>query len=183
VPCTGGPVLLTSWQLNEPQGLYADGHWAATLVTSSQCGRDKARTVTEITRGASIFGHVSTGARCADADFPMWLWLGGHRTTAVRLSHLRDGDGFLVSGLPRGTHVLSAGDSQVPVTVGSRGQVTQDVEVPCPGGPATSGPSTSGPAPSGTPEESETSTVEPPESSKPPTSSSSPSMTPEPSLS
>ena len=156
VPCTGGPVLLTSWELDEPQGLYADGQWAATLVTKSQCGRDKPRTVTKITPGASIFGHVSTGASCADADFPMWLWLGGHRTTAVQLSNLRDGDGFLVSGLPKGRHTLSVRGDQVSVTVGDRGQVTQDVEVACPEPPSPPETPTETPSPTLTPEPTDT---------------------------
>ena len=158
VPCTGGPVLLTSWELNTPQGLYADGRWAATLVTKAKCGVKEPRKVTEITPGASVFGHVHTAPSCADADFPMWLWLNGHRTTAVRLSHLRDGDGFLVSGLPAGTHVLSVRDSQTPVTVGKSGQVDQEIDVPCPDAPPEIEPPPDSPSPEVSPEPTDTPT-------------------------
>jgi hypothetical protein len=167
VPCTDGPVLLTSWELNVPQGLYADGQWAATLVTKSRCGYDRPRKVTEISPGASIFGHVHTDAACADSEFPMWLWLGGHRTTGVRLSHLTDGDGFLISGLPQGSHILSARGGQVPVTVGATGQVTEDVEVACPDEPPPTENPTDSPSPTVTPEPTDT----------PPGSESSPSPT------
>jgi hypothetical protein len=156
VPCTDGPVLLTSWELNVPQGTYADGHWAATLVGKSRCGYDGPRKVTEITPGASIFGHVNTEASCADSEFPMWLWLGGHRTTSVRLSHLTDGDGFLVSGLPKGTHILSARGGRVPVTVGSSGQVTKEIEVTCPDAPPPPETPTGTPLPTVTPEPTDT---------------------------
>lgn len=155
VPCTGGPVLLTSWELNEPQGLYADGRWAATLVTKLQCGYDEPRKVTEVSAGATVVGHIDLEAGCANAGFPMWLWLGGHRTTAVRLSHLTDGAGFLVSGLPAGTHTLSAKGDHTRVKVRASGTVTQDIAVGCADAPPSSEPPPSL-TPEPTPTESET---------------------------
>ncbi len=161
VPCTGGPVLITSWQLSLPQGLYADGQWAATLVKKLDCAYDAPRKVTEVSPGATIMGDVITDAACADDEFPMWLWLGGQRTTAVRLSQLNSGDGYLVSGLPKGTHVLTARGARTKVTVGASGTVRQNVEVPCPGAPTDVPPSS--PSPTVTPEPTVTpSETEPP---------------------
>jgi hypothetical protein len=150
VPCTDGPVLITSWELNLPQGLYADGKWAATLVKNVDCAYAAPRKVTEVSPGATVMGNVFTDAACADDEFPLWLWLGGHRTTAVRLSQLSSGDGFLVSGLPKGTHILTARGDRTKVTVGPSGTVRQDIEVPCPDAPP-DGP-TSSPDPTPTPD-------------------------------
>ncbi len=160
VPCTDGPVLITSWQLNLPQGLYADGHWAATLVKNLDCAYAAPRKVTQVSPGATVSGEVITDAACADDEFPMWLWLGGHRTTAVRLSQLNDGDGYLVSGLPEGTHTITARGERTKVTVGSSGSVRQDIEVPCPDLPPEEPTSTPDPSvssdPTDTPEPTET---------------------------
>ena len=71
--------------------------------------RSKPRTVTEITPGASIYGHVTHRGRLRGRRLP-------DVAVARRPPHHRgpaepacsDGDGFRVSGLPEGTHVLSA---------------------------------------------------------------------------
>ncbi len=154
VPCTDGPVLITSWELNLPQGLYADGQWAATLVKNLDCAYAAPRKVTAVSPGATVMGNVITNAACADDEFPVWLWLGGNRTTAVRLSQLKSGDGFLVSGLPKGSHILTARGHRTKVTVGASGTVRQDIEVPCPDQP-TDEP-TSSPSPTVTPDPTET---------------------------
>ena len=120
VPCTDGPVLITSWELNLPQGLYADGQWAATLVKNLDCASCRSAEGHRRSRpGPRSSGNVITNAACADDEFPVWLWLGGNRTTAVRLqSACTSGDGFLVSGLPKGPHILSARGHRTKVTVG-----------------------------------------------------------------
>ena len=161
VPCTGGPVLITSWELNLPQGLYADGQWAATLVKNLKCAQAPPRKVTAVSAGATVMGKVSTDVACAGDEFPVWLWLDGHRTTAVRLSQLKSGDGFLVSGLPKGTHILTARGDRTRVTVGASGTVNQDIEVPCPDAPPDE-PSSS-PSPTVTPDPTDT----PPETEPP----------------
>jgi hypothetical protein len=160
VPCTDGPVLNTSLELNQPQGLYADGQWAATLVKNLTCDYAAPRKVTAVSAGATVMGDVITDAACAGDEFPVWLWLGGNRTTAVRLSQLKSGDGFLVSGLPKGTHVLVARGDRTRVTVGASGTVRQDIEVPCPDAlpddPPSSPSPTVTPDPTDTPPETET---------------------------
>jgi hypothetical protein len=161
VPCTGGPVLITSWELNLPQGLYADGQWAATLVKNLKCAYAAPRKVTAVSAGATVMGNVITDAACAGDEFPLWLWLGGNRTTAVRLSQLKSGDGFLVSGLPKGSHILTARGHRTKVTVGASETVRQDIEVPCPDQP-THEP-TSSPSPTVTPDPTDT----PPETESP----------------
>ncbi|HEX4698135.1 MAG TPA: hypothetical protein VH857_02105 [Actinomycetes bacterium] len=148
VPCTGGAVLLTPWQLNVPLGRTADGHWAATFVSDPVCSRKAAPTVTSVEPGVTVQGNVRTEFDCATEQFPLWVWLDGNRAAAVRLSGLTEGDQFRVSGLPARRTVLGARGHHTPVPT-LVGIVNQDVTFPCSGIPTP----TESPSPQPTPSE------------------------------
>lgn len=120
VPCTGGPVLLTSWLLNSPLGAIADGAWAARFVSPRSCSAgSKKPSVVVVLPGTTVSGHVTVDPSCGDQAGParvtVELWIDGDRSAAVRLSDLADGDVFQVAGVPAGTHVI-ADDHVVPTT-------------------------------------------------------------------
>lgn len=173
VPCTGGPVLLTSWLLNSPLGAVADGAWAARFVSPRTCSAGNTRPSRVVVRpGTTVSGHVAVDPSCSDQTGParafVALWLDGDESTAVLLGDLGDGDIYRVSGVPAGTHVL-AGDPagtdtpRTPITVSavtavsavSAEGLTQDLTTTCapppPAPTATSPPASIGPTPSSTP--------------------------------
>ena len=154
VPCTGGAVLLTPWQLNVPLGPTADGHWAATFVSDPVCSRKAAPTVTTVEPGVTVQGHVLTELDCASAQFPLWVWLDGNRAASVRLSGLKEGDLFRVSGLPARQTVLGARGNHTEVAP-LAGTLTKDVTFSCPGIPTPTDTSTESPSPQPTPSETD----------------------------
>jgi hypothetical protein len=154
VPCTGGAVLLTPWQLNVPLGPTADGRWAATFVSDPVCSRKAAPTVTTVEPGATVQGHVKTELDCSSAQFPLWVWLDGNRASSVRLSGLKEGDLFRVSGLPARESVLGARGNHTPISP-LAGIVNQDVTFTCPGVPTPTETATGSPSPQPTPSETD----------------------------
>jgi hypothetical protein len=154
VPCTGGAVLLTPWQLNVPLGPTADGHWAATFVSDPVCSRKAAPTVTTVEPGVTVQGHVLTELDCPSAQFPLWVWLDGNRASSVRLSGLKEGDLFRVSGLPARETVLGARGHHIPVTP-LVGILNQDVTFSCPDVPTPTDTATGSPSPQPTPSETD----------------------------
>jgi hypothetical protein len=154
VPCTDGAVLLTPWQLNVPLGPTADGHWAATFVSDPVCSRKAAPTVTTVEPGATVQGHVMTELDCSSAQFPLWVWLDGNRAASVRLSGLKEGDLFRVSGLPARESVLGARGNHTPISP-LAGIVNQDVTFSCPGVPTPTETATGSPSPQPTPSETD----------------------------
>jgi hypothetical protein len=164
VACTGGAVLLTPWQLNVPLGPTADGHWAATFVSDPVCSRKAAPTVTTVEPGVTVQGHVMTELDCASAQFPLWVWLDGNRAASVRLSGLKEGDLFRVSGLPARQTVLGARGNHTVISP-LVGILNQDVTFSCPGIPTPTDTSTESPSPQPTPSE----TVSPSPSATTPT--------------
>jgi hypothetical protein len=154
VPCTGGAVLLTPWQLNVPLGPTADGHWAATFVSDPVCSRRAAPTVTTVDPGVTVQGHVMTEFDCASAQFPLWVWLDGNRAASVRLSGLKEGDLFRVSGLPARQTVLGARGNHTEISP-LVGILNQDVTFSCPGIPTPTDTSTESPSPQPTPSETD----------------------------
>jgi hypothetical protein len=154
VPCTGGAVLLTPWQLNVPLGPTADGHWAATFVSDPVCSRKAAPTVTTVEPGVTVQGHVQTELDCPSAQFPLWVWLDGNRASSVRLSGLKEGDLFRVSGLPARESVLGARGQHIEVTP-LVGILNKDVTFACPGVPTPTDTSTESPSPQPTPSETD----------------------------
>jgi hypothetical protein len=154
VPCTGGAVLLTPWQLNVPLGPTADAHWAATFVSDPVCSRKAAPTVTTVEPGVTVQGHVLTELDCPSAQFPLWVWLDGNRSSSIRLSGLKEGDLFRVSGLPARESVLGARGHHIPVTP-LVGILNQDVTFSCPGVPIPTDTATESPSPQPTPSETD----------------------------
>ena len=152
VPCTGGPVLLTAWKLNVPLGACTPtGSWAATLVTNTECAARRAGARSPRSSPAPpSMGDVTTDTGCADDDFPLWLWLNGHRTDRRPAEPAQRAATASASPvLPEGTHILGAeGPADAGHRRGHRDRSTQDVDVACPGAPrATGGPTTSDPSP------------------------------------
>ncbi len=173
VPCTGAPVLVTSWRVNTNLGPAAVGVWAPMFVDDLSCTRGTKPRVTTLVPGAVVQGRVRTDVSCPDARFPLWLWIDGQRTSAVRLSGLGEGDRYRIAGAPVGTSVLGARGRTTDVTTTAGRTVEQDVTFACPTAPATTAEPTTTPAP--TP--AETTTTPTPTDPTPSTSTSSPAGT------
>lgn len=137
VPCTSAPVLVTSWEVNRALGATVTGDWAATFVDDVTCEAGAPRRVTTVEPGAVVEGQVRTDVGCPDVTFPLWLWIGGDRLAAVRLTGLREGDHYRVAGAPVGTSVLGARGRTTEVTATAGGTVEQDVTFACPLVPST----------------------------------------------
>jgi hypothetical protein len=165
VACTGGPVLITPWQINTSTGSTVFARWAATQVTDPVCSRTAAPQVTRLSPAGELTGTVHTDAGCPDQSFQMWVWIGGNRPTSVWLTDLREGHDFRVSGLGSGQVVLGDHGRHTTVVL-SGGSTTHDVTFAC-AVPST----TPTPTDSGTPTPTPTGTVTPPSSPAPTTSS------------
>jgi hypothetical protein len=179
VPCTGGPLLVTPWRINTNLGPTAGGAYAARFVDTPSCARTKHHLVTRVEQGAVVQGDVHTDVACPGTEFPLWLWIGGDRQAAVRLSGIKEGDRYRISGAPVGTSVVGARGVTHAVTLRSGQTEEQDVTYTCPSGPATpSGPTTT-PDPTTTsgPPSSEPTPTEPTPSSSAPTGSGTGSST------
>jgi hypothetical protein len=135
LPCTGGPLLITSWRINSNLGPTADGGYAARFVDTPSCANVQHHLVTRVEKGAVLQGHVDTDVACPGAEFPLWLWIGGDRNAAIRLSGLHHGDRYRISGAPEGTSVLGARGVTHAVTLRSGETDEQDVTYTCPGVP------------------------------------------------
>lgn len=183
VPCTGGPLLLTPWPLDVALGTSSGGTLSATFVSTPVCTRLAKRQLTVAEAGATIEGHVLTDVGCADRRFRMSLWLDGNRATRVRLSSLREGDAYRISGIPAGTHVLAGKGWRATVTAGEV-TLTQDVTFGCPELPSPSAsPTSTSPSPIPTPSETVSPSPSPSVTSSgsaSPTSSSTPKETKQP---
>jgi hypothetical protein len=167
VPCTGGPVLLTSWRLNTPLGATATGRWAPTYLAAPLCSRVTAYPRTTVFAGATIQGHVTTDAVCPTQEFSLQLWIGGDPASTVLLTDVEAGDTYRIPGLPPGSHVLHAQGQQTTIEVPAT--TVHDVTFACSAvSPPTDDP-TASPSPHPTPSE----TGAPP----PPTDTSSPMPT------
>lgn len=149
VPCSGGPVLLTPWPLNTFVGPDAAGRWGATFVEAPVCARDEPPQVTTIAAGEAVAGTVGADAGCPDVSAPLLLALNGHRETSVGLGTVAAGKTFRIPGIPAGTHLLIAGNVEVPVTVEGL-DVVQDVTLGCAPAPTPSVEPSPTPSPSAT---------------------------------
>ncbi len=156
VACTGGPLLVTSWPLNARLGSEADGAYAARFVDTPSCGTVRHHVVSVVEAGAVVTGMVRTDVACPGTEFPLWLWVDGHRSAAVRLSGLREGDRYRISGAPEGTSVLGARGRIREVALRAGRTTAQDVTFACPVAP------TRPPEPSTTPLPTPSETTTPP---------------------
>jgi hypothetical protein len=179
LPCTGTPVLLAPWRVNEAQGHTAGSTWSATFVgggtqaanaPDAPCTSAGKRVTTTVLTGSTLEGEVTVPERCEDARLSLWVWLNGNRALTVRLGNLGAGDTYSVSGLPPGQHVVGANGVRTTVTVGGGGAFDHDVTFGC-----------DGDGPSETPEPDPSPSTPVPTPSEPPTSQPSTSTSPAPS--
>jgi hypothetical protein len=170
VPCTGGPVLITPWQINTSTGSTVSARWAAAQVSDPVCSRTARPQVTRLLPAGELSGTVHTDAGCPDQSFQMWVWVGGNRPTSVWLTDLREGHDYRVSGLGAGQVVL--GDHGKHSTVAlSGGSTTHDVTFAC-AVPSTTPTATESGTPTPTPTSTSTSTSSPAPTTSTPTSTS-----------
>ena len=132
IACTGGPLLVTSWPINQPIGPVASGSYAARFVDTPSCGMAKHHIVTRVEEGAVVQGDVRADVACPGAEFTLWLWIGGDRSASVRLSGLPAGSRYRISGAPVGTSVVGARGRTYDVTLSSGQTLEQDVTMVCP---------------------------------------------------
>lgn len=157
LPCPGTPVLLTSWPLGKPAGdLAASARWAATFVggatdpasaSDAPCNRRGRQTDVVLQRGSALAGTAAVPGAC-DTGRSIAVWLYNDRSLAVRVADVRDGDGFVLRGLPAGQHTVGTAGARSTVTVGGGETTTVDVLFGCD-------------LPSPTPEPTETATPTP----------------------
>lgn len=179
LPCTGTPVLLAPWRVNETQPRAAGSNWSATFVggatqaanaPDAACTSAGKRVTTTVLTGSTLEGEVTVPERCEDAKQSLWVWLNGSRALTVRLGDLGTGDTYFLSGLPPGQHIVGANGERTTVTVGGGGAFDHDVSFGC-----------DGDGPSETPEPTPTVSTPMPTPSEPPTSQPSTSSSPAPS--
>jgi len=168
IPCTGGPLLITSWRLNVNLGPSATGGYAARFVDTPSCAKTEHHLVTRVEEGAVVQGDVHTDVACPGTEFPLWLWIGGDRLASVRLSGLVSGGRYRISGAPEGTSIVGARGQTTPVDLHSGETEEQDVTYTCPERPtetpdATTTPDATPTGPTGSP----TPTDPPPSASVP----------------
>jgi hypothetical protein len=132
IACTGGPLLVTSWPINLPNGPAASGTYAARFVDTPSCGMTKHHVVTRVEEGAVVQGDIRTDVACPGTEFTLWLWIGGNRSASVRLSGLLEGSHYRITGAPVGTSVVGARGRTYDVTLSSGQTVEQDVTMVCP---------------------------------------------------
>lgn len=168
IACNGGPLLVTSWRLNSSLGPVAEGAYAARFVDTPGCDKTDHHIISTVQPGAVVEGRVRTDTTCPGVEFPLWLWLNGDRSTAVRLSGLHEGDRYRISGAPVGRSVLGARGRPTNVAAVAGGTVQQDVVFACPTAPTTS------PDPQPTPDPTPTEPTSTPSTSDPTPSTSTP---------
>jgi hypothetical protein len=168
VPCTGGPLLITSWALNVNHGPTATGAYAARFVDTPSCAKTEHHLVTRVEEGAVVQGDVHTDVACPGTEFPLWLWIGGDRLASVRLSGLVSGGRYHISGAPEGTSIVGARGQTTPVDLHSGETEEQDVTYTCPERP------TETPDPTTTPDATPTGPTGSPTPTDPPPSASVP---------
>ncbi len=153
VPCTGGPLLITSWRLNVNLGPSATGGYAARFVDTPSCAKTEHHLVTRVEEGAVVQGDVHTDVACPGTTFPLWLWIGGDRLASVRLSGIEGGSRYRISGAPEGTSIVGARGVTHAVDLRSGETEEQDVTYTCPNRPTTTPDPTMTPEPNPTPTE------------------------------
>jgi hypothetical protein len=153
VPCTGGPLLITSWQVNANLGPSATGGYAARFVDTPSCAKVEHHLVTRVEEGAVVQGDVHTDVACPGTEFPLWLWIGGDRLASVRLTGIQDGGRYRISGAPEGTSIIGARGVTHAVDLRSGETEEQDVTYTCPNRPTTTPDPTMTPEPNPTPTE------------------------------
>jgi hypothetical protein len=153
VPCTGGPLLITSWQVNVNHGPSATGSYAARFVDTPSCAKVEHHLVTRVEEGAVVQGDVHTDVACPGTTFPLWLWIGGDRLASVRLSGIEGGSRYRISGAPEGTSIVGARGVTHAVDLRSGETEEQDVTYTCPNRPTTTPDPTMTPEPNPTPTE------------------------------
>lgn len=175
VPCTRGPVLLTSWPLGVGLGAEPEGRWAATFVTQARCSRSGTPRVTTVSAGAVVAGTVRTDVPCPGVEFSVPVRLGGVRTP-VRLAGLTEGGQFRLSGVPGGVSVLGDRAHGTSVRLAAGTSVQRDVTFSCPAAPTpsdtptdTTSPSPQSPSPSPSPPTSSPTVSDPTPSPSSPT--------------
>jgi hypothetical protein len=91
IACTGGPLLVTSWPINDPIGPVASGVYAARFIDTPSCATAKHHIVTRVEEGAVVQGDIRADVACPGTELTLWLWIGGDRSASVRLSGLLGG--------------------------------------------------------------------------------------------
>ena len=132
IACTGGPLLVTSWPINQPLGPVASGVYAARFIDTPSCAMAKHHVVTRVEEGAVVQGDIRADVACPGTELTLWLWIGGDRSASVRLSGLLAGSRYRITGAPVGTSVVGARGRTYDVTLSSGQTVEQDVTMVCP---------------------------------------------------
>jgi hypothetical protein len=127
IACTGGPLLVTSWPINDPIGPVASGVYAARFIDTPSCATAKHHIVTRVEEGAVVQGDIRADVACPGTELTLWLWIGGDRSASVRLSGLLAGSRYRITGAPVGTSVVGARGRTYDVTLAAGQTVEQDV--------------------------------------------------------
>lgn len=181
LPCTGAPVLLSPWPLNQPAGEFAGkAEWAPTFVGGAthpgsaavpRCGPKQSMRTVVVQRGSALTGDVTVSGTCQEpTDLTVRLF--GRPNLRVTLAGLVDGGSYRLGGLPPGEHTVVVGDQEHAVVAGGMAPQAYDLQVPCDLEPSPT------PTPTVTPEPSSSASPSPQPDPTDPTPSLSPNPSP-----